>query len=75
MNSNVKHTKEEVLLQFKNLGLVILGTLILSFGCAVFVVPFDLVTGGVTGFSIVIDNILDIDPIHFPILGEIPLLI
>lgn len=72
MNSNVKHTKEEVLLQFKNLGLVILGTLILSFGCAVFVVPFDLVTGGVTGFSIVIDNILDIDPIYFPILGEIP---
>ena len=31
----------------------------MAFGCAIFVVPFDLVTGGVTGLSIVIDNIIN----------------
>jgi uncharacterized membrane-anchored protein YitT (DUF2179 family) len=31
---------------------------VLAFGCAVFVVPFDLVTGGVTGISIIVDNII-----------------
>ncbi len=54
----IKFTKAELLLQLKNLLLVILGTLVLSFGCAVFVVPFNLVTGGVTGLSIVIDHLI-----------------
>lgn len=72
-----KRTKNEFLLIIKNLGLVVLGTLVLAFGCAVFVVPFDLVTGGVTGFSIVIDNIfinlgIVVPPLVLPIFGEIP---
>ena len=54
----IKFTKAEILLQIKNLLLVIFGTLVLAFGCAVFVVPFDLVTGGVTGLSIVIDHVI-----------------
>lgn len=54
----LKMTKNELLLQLKNLSLVIIGTLVLAFGCAVFVVPFDLVTGGVTGISIIVDNII-----------------
>jgi len=54
----IKITKAELLLQLKNLLLVFLGTIILAFGCAVFVVPFNLVTGGVTGLSIVIDHII-----------------
>ncbi len=62
----------ELINNLKNIGLVTLGTLMLAFGCAVFVVPFDLVTGGVTGFSIVIDNIVNIPPITLPILGEMP---
>lgn len=53
-----KLTKKELLLQLKNLGLVVIGTLVLAFGCAVFVVPFDLVTGGVTGISIIIDELI-----------------
>ena len=53
----IKLTKAELLLQLRNILLIILGTLVLAFGCAVFVVPFDLVTGGVTGLSIVIDHI------------------
>lgn len=51
-----KFTRDYLLTKCKDLGLVVLGTLVLAFGCAVFVVPFDLVTGGVTGLSIVIDH-------------------
>ena len=58
MKLKAKLTKEDVIIQLKNLALVVLGTLVLAFGCAVFVVPFDLVTGGVTGLSIVIDHII-----------------
>ena len=47
-------SKNELLMQLKNLALVILGTVVLGFGCAIFVVPFNLVTGGVTGISIII---------------------
>lgn len=58
MKSKIKITKTELLLQLKNLGLVVIGTLVLAFGCAIFVVPFNLVTGGVTGISIIIDEII-----------------
>lgn len=58
MKRKLKLTKAEILLQAKNLSLVILGTLVLAFGCAIFVVPVDLVTGGVTGISIILDNAL-----------------
>lgn len=54
----IKYTKAELLLQLKNLLLVVAGTLILAFGCAVFVVPFNLVSGGVTGISIIINEII-----------------
>lgn len=59
MKRNIKISKAELLLQLKNLGLVILGTIVLAFGCAIFVVPSQLVTGGVTGLSIVIDGMLN----------------
>ena len=58
MKNTLKFSRNELILQLKNLGLVLFGTLILAFGCAVFIVPFDLVTGGVTGLSIIIDNII-----------------
>lgn len=53
---NIKFTKEEMLAYLKKLSLVIVGTLALSFGCAIFTIPFDLVTGGVTGIAIVINQ-------------------
>ena len=59
MKLNKKMTKNELLLQVKNFALVLIGTLVLAFGCAVFVVPFNLVTGGVTGLSIVIDHLIN----------------
>ena len=40
----------------KSLIFIIGGTLILSFGTAVFIVPFGLVAGGVSGFAIVINR-------------------
>ena len=52
----INFTKDEILIVLKNFALVFIGTVILGFGCAIFVVPFDLVTGGVTGISIIIAN-------------------
>lgn len=66
MKLKKKYTKNEILTQIKNLGLVIIGTLVLAFGCAVFVVPFQLVTGGVTGLAIIIDDLIN-SAIHIDI--------
>ena len=38
--------------------LTIVGTLILAFGAAVFIIPFNLVTGGLTGISIIINRLI-----------------
>ena len=40
----------------KNILLTVIGTLILAFGTAVFIIPFGLVSGGVSGLSIVISR-------------------
>ena len=40
----------------KNLFLIVFGTGILAFGAAVFLVPYELVTGGVSGLAIVLDT-------------------
>ena len=50
--------KKEKIRLLKNFLLVICGTLVLSLGTAVFIVPFDLVVGGVSGFAIVISRAL-----------------
>lgn len=42
----------------KNFCLIIIGTLILAFGTAVFVIPFDLIVGGVSGLSIIISRLV-----------------
>jgi len=42
----------------KNISLTALGTLILAFGTAVFILPFSLVTGGVSGIAIVIERLI-----------------
>lgn len=50
--------KKELIFRLgKNLGLVVLGTLILSFGTAVFILPFDLVVGGMAGIAISIHRL------------------
>lgn len=50
--------KSDILNTAKNTALVVIGTLILAFGTAVFIIPFDLVVGGMSGFAIVIDMIV-----------------
>ena len=74
MKSNKKHTKSEILLQLKNFGLVVLGSLILAFGCAIFIEPFKFVTGGVTGLSIVIDELFGSPEYIIPGVGKIELI-
>lgn len=72
MKQKKKNTKNEIKLQLKNLALVIVGSLILAFGCAIFVEPFHLVTGGVTGLSIALDGLLDVPDIALPLIGNMP---
>ena len=40
----------------KNTALVLFGTFVLSFGIAMFIFPFDLVTGGISGIGIIISK-------------------
>lgn len=42
----------------KNLLLIVVGTLILSFGTSLFMLPYDLVAGGVSGYAIVLSQII-----------------
>ena len=58
MKLKINMTRDNMLVQLKNFALVLIGTLVLAFGCAIFVVPFNLVTGGVTGISIIINEII-----------------
>lgn len=45
----------------KNLILVIGGTVIVAFGTALFLLPNDLVAGGVSGIAIIINKIIAVD--------------
>ena len=58
MKLKIEMNRDNMLVQLKNFALVLIGTLVLAFGCAIFVVPFNLVTGGVTGISIIINDII-----------------
>ena len=55
------YSKAEIISLFKNIVLVIAGTLVLAFGTAVFILPFDLVTGGVSGIAIVLDKVISLE--------------
>lgn len=53
--------RDALLTAIKNALWVILGSIILAFGFAVFIFPFDLVTGGVSGLSVAIVQLLPFD--------------
>ena len=57
----MKYTKAEWLLILKNIVFTVSGTLILSAGTAIFVLPFDLVVGGVSGLAIIIKRLISTD--------------
>lgn len=45
----------------KNIALTVIGTLILAAGTAIFILPFDLVAGGVSGLAIVVKRLLPME--------------
>ena len=53
--------RKQLVNTIKNFLIVILGTAILAFGTAVFIVPFDLITGGVSGIAIILKNLIPLD--------------
>ena len=43
-------------IRLKNYGLIILGTLLLAFGTAVFILPFELIVGGISSYAILLSR-------------------
>ena len=60
-----KYSKKEIMLMIKNIFLVIIGTVILAFGTGVFLFPYNIITGGIAGISITLNNLIP----EFEILG------
>ena len=54
----MRYRKTDIIKALKNLFLVIAGTLILAFGTSIFILPFNMVVGGVSGLSIIIKHLL-----------------
>ena len=63
MKAILPQNKREWLLFIKNTGLVLFGTFVLAFGIAMFIFPFDLVTGGVSGIGIIISKVASEIPV------------
>lgn len=57
----LKITKKDAVHQLKNMFLVIFGTAVLAFGTAVFIEPYNLVTGGVSGLAIVLTEFIPLE--------------
>ena len=55
---SMKLSRTEVWKHTRNILLVIAGTIVLAFGTAVFLLPFNLIAGGMSGLAIVIDAIV-----------------
>ena len=63
--------KKELLSAVKSTGLVLLGTFVLAFGIEMFIFPFDLVTGGISGLGIILEKLLGNIAIFSKITAEI----
>ena len=53
-----KYSAKENKLMIRNALLVVFGTMILACGTGIFLVQFDLVTGGMPGMAIILNSIL-----------------
>ena len=60
----IKMTKTDVLKTVKNIGLIVVGTLILALGTSLFMLPYNLVTGGISGYAIVLSQIIPAEYLH-----------
>lgn len=54
----MKKSKKEMFLKIKNILLVVLGTFVLAFGTGVFLINFNLITGGMSGIAIVLHALI-----------------
>ena len=54
-------SKNDVIGYVQSILMIILGTAVLAFGAAIFLIPFDLVTGGISGLAIVVERVLPFD--------------
>lgn len=59
----IKLGRRDTIKKVKNLFLVVVGTLILAFGTAVFILPFNMVVGGMSGLAILIDALIPFEAI------------
>ena len=66
MKINLPKNKKEWLYFLKSFGFILLGTFILAFGLAMFIFPFELVTGGISGIGIILAKCFD----DIPFLGD-----
>ena len=51
-------TRTDVLKHTKSIALIVVGTLILALGTSIFMLPYDLVTGGISGYAIVLSQVI-----------------
>ena len=60
-------TKKQIIAGIINVSLVVLGSFVLAFGNAAFLIPFDLITGGLSSIGIIIQYFLDANGVDFQI--------
>ena len=65
----MKITKEEAWKKARNILMTVVGSLILAFGIAVFLLPFDLVSGGTSGLAIIVDAFIPFEFISVDIIN------
>lgn len=58
-------SKENIFKNLKQLFLLILGTVILSVGCGFFLIPFQIVSGGITGITILFSSFIAPDILSY----------
>ena len=51
----------ELMQTIKNIALTVAGTIVLAFGVAVFIVPFELITGGVSGLALIFEAAIPLE--------------
>ena len=64
----MKLSKKDIFHIAKNISLVILGTIVLAFGVAIFILPMNIVSGGISGMAIILELLLPFEFITIDII-------
>ena len=59
MKNLLPKNKKEWYATLKSTGLILLGTFVLAFGIEMFIFPFNLITGGISGIGIILERCFD----------------